>query len=184
MTPTTKSTGKPGDEYTQQVVRGFHEEVTALIGDSQGNIWVGTYNNGLCWFTGTTSSCWSTKQGLPDNSVRSLYEDDEQNLWVGFTSGGLERWRIATLLPLRDEPHAMRDVQSAAILTDHRGRLVDRHLGQGALPPPPGEISSANRCQGTPAPYVPSQKMRQGTSGSVPGSMGCSVTTGLPFSTF
>jgi ligand-binding sensor domain-containing protein/signal transduction histidine kinase len=131
MTPTAKPSGKAEEEYTQQVVRGFHEEVTALIGDKQGNIWVGTYNNGLCRFTGTGSSCWSTKQGLPDNSVRSLYEDDEQNLWVGFTSGGLERWRIATLLPLRDEPHAMREVQSAAILNDHRGDLWIGTWGKG-----------------------------------------------------
>jgi ligand-binding sensor domain-containing protein/signal transduction histidine kinase len=131
MTPTAKAPGKPGEEYTQQVVPGFRKEVTALVGDSQGNMWVGTYSNGLCRVTGSSFSCWSTGDGLADDSVRSLFEDDENNLWVGLSTGGLARWRIATLLPLRDEPRAMREVQSAAILTDHRGDLWIGTWGKG-----------------------------------------------------
>jgi ligand-binding sensor domain-containing protein/signal transduction histidine kinase len=131
MTPAAKTPAKAGEEYIQHVVPGFRKEVTALVGDSQGNMWVGTYNKGLCRVTGSSFSCWSTKDGLADNSVRSLFEDDENNLWVGLSTGGLARWRIATLLPLRNEPRAMREVQSAAILTDHRGDLWIGTWGKG-----------------------------------------------------
>jgi signal transduction histidine kinase/ligand-binding sensor domain-containing protein len=142
MMPAAKPTGKPSEEFTQEVVRGFHQEVTALVGDSRGNMWVGTYSNGLCRVTGASFSCWSTKQGLADNSVRSLFEDDEQNLWVGLTSGGLARWRIATLIPLRDVPRDMREVQSAAVLNDHRGDLWIGTWGKGLFRLHQGKIQS------------------------------------------
>ncbi len=131
LTPTGKATHKAADEYSQEVVGGFSGEVTAMVGDYQGNMWVGTRNQGLCRVTGETFSCWSTKDGLADDFVRSLYEDDERNLWVGLSSGGLARWRIATLIPLRDEPKALREEQPAAILEDHSGNLWIGTWGNG-----------------------------------------------------
>jgi signal transduction histidine kinase/ligand-binding sensor domain-containing protein len=135
-----KAPGKTGEEYTQEVVRGFRNEVTALVGDYQGNMWVGTYNQGLCRVSGSRFSCWSTKDGLGDNSVRSLYEDDEHNLWIGLVSGGLARWRIATLIPLRDEPRELREVPPAAILEDHRGNLWIGTWGKGLFRLKQGKI--------------------------------------------
>jgi signal transduction histidine kinase/ligand-binding sensor domain-containing protein len=126
-----KGARKAGDEYTQEVVAGFKKEVTTLVGDYQGNMWVGTINQGLCRVSGSSFSCWTTKDGLADDSVRSLFEDDEHNLWVGLASGGLARWRVAALLPLRDEPQAMREVQPAAILEDHTGNLWIGTWGKG-----------------------------------------------------
>ncbi len=123
------SAGK--DEYTQEAVAGFKKEVTALVGDSQGNMWVGTIDHGLCRVSGLRFSCWTTKDGLADNNVRSLFEDDEHNLWVGLASGGLARWRVAALIPLRDEPQEMRDVQPAAILEDHSENLWIGTWGNG-----------------------------------------------------
>ena len=96
---------------------------SALVGDLRGDLWVGTYNEGLCCVSGSRLSCWTTKDGLADDSARSLFQDDEHNLWVGLAGGGLTRWRIATLIPLRDEPRALREVQPAAILEDHSGNL-------------------------------------------------------------
>jgi ligand-binding sensor domain-containing protein/signal transduction histidine kinase len=126
-----KAARNAGDEYTQEAVAGFKKEVTALVGDSQGNMWVGTDDQGLCRVSGSRFSCWSTKDGLADNNVRSLFEDDEHNLWVGLASGGLARWRVAALIPLRDEPQEMRDVQPAAILQDHSGDLWIGTWGNG-----------------------------------------------------
>ncbi len=94
-------------------------------------MWVGTRNHGLCRVSGSRFSCWTTKDGLADDFVRSLYEDDEHNLWVGLSSGGLARWRIATLIPLRDEPRELREAQPAAILEDHNGDLWIGTWGNG-----------------------------------------------------
>ena len=123
--------GKGTDEYTQEEVQGFRSEVTVLAGDFQGNMWVGTRTHGLCRVTGSKFSCWTTKDGLADDFVRSLYEDDEHNLWVGLSSGGLARWRIATLIPLRGEPRELREAQPAAILQDHHGYLWIGTWGNG-----------------------------------------------------
>jgi ligand-binding sensor domain-containing protein len=123
--------GKGTDEYTQEEVAGFRSEVTVLAGDYQGYMWVGTRNHGLCRVTGLKFSCWTTKDGLADDFVRSLYEDDEHNLWVGLSSGGLARWRIATLIPLRNEPRELREAQPAAILQDHNGYLWIGTWGSG-----------------------------------------------------
>ena len=127
----TPSAGKGADQYTQEEVPGFRYEVTALVGDYQGNMWVGTRNHGLCRVSGSKFSCWATKDGLADDFVRSLYEDDEHNLWVGLEGGGLARWRIATLIPLRDEPRELREAQPAAILLDHEGSLWIGTWGNG-----------------------------------------------------
>ena len=110
---------------------GFKKEVTALVGDYQGNMWVGTIDQGLCRVSGSRFSCWTTKDGLADNNVRSLFEDDEHNLWVGLSSGGLARWRVAALIPLGDEPRELREVQPAAILEDHSGNLWIGTWGNG-----------------------------------------------------
>jgi signal transduction histidine kinase/ligand-binding sensor domain-containing protein len=123
--------GKGTEEYRQEEVPGFKNEVTVLVGDYQGNMWVGTRNQGLCRVSGLKFSCWTTKDGLADDFVRSLYEDDEHNLWVGLSSGGLARWRIATLIPLRDEPRDLREGQPAAILQDHKGYLWIGTWGNG-----------------------------------------------------
>ena len=70
---------------------GFKHEVTALVGDYQGNMWVGTRNQGLCRVSESKFSCWGSKDGLADDFVRSLYEDDEHNLWVGLS---VAAWRV------------------------------------------------------------------------------------------
>ena len=100
-----------------------------MVGDYQGNMWVGTRNQGLCRVSGSKFSCWSTKDGLADDFVRSLYEDDEHNLWVGLSSGGLARWRIATLIPLRDEPRAA--ARGAARCDPSGSQRISSGLGPG-----------------------------------------------------
>jgi ligand-binding sensor domain-containing protein/signal transduction histidine kinase len=131
LVPATGIAHGPGEEYIQEPVQGFRNEVTALVGDSQGNMWVGTHNRGLCRVSGSWFSCWTSQDGLAEDSVRSLYEDDEHNLWIGFASGGLARWRVATLIPLRDEPRELHQVQPAAILADHSGDLWIGTWGKG-----------------------------------------------------
>ncbi len=132
--------GKPGGEYTQTVVPGFHNEVTALVSDSQGNLWVGTHNHGVCRVAGAAFSCWSSRDGLADDYVRSLFEDDEHNLWVGLSSGGLARWRIAPLMPLRDQPMDLRKAPAAAILEDHEESLWIGTWGHGLFRLKQGQI--------------------------------------------
>lgn len=71
--------------------------IIKIIGDSKGNIWIATFN-GISKFNLThidTSANpnalfqnFSTKEGLINNTVRSILEDKHQNIWFG-TAGGL-----------------------------------------------------------------------------------------------
>lgn len=81
--------------------------LTSLFEDRRGQVWVGTYGNGL--FRCSTAGEWrqfTVGHGLLHNAVRSLYEDREGNLWAGTDGGGLHRLkpRLIRGLETRDDP--------------------------------------------------------------------------------
>ncbi|MCC8018894.1 MAG: response regulator, partial [Rikenellaceae bacterium] len=60
-----------------------------LFEDSRGNIWIGTYNNGLLRFDTADKSLrgFSMGSGLPSNDVVSIEEDSDGRLWMGTSNG-------------------------------------------------------------------------------------------------
>jgi len=62
--------------------------VRSLFEDSQGNIWIGTLNNGVSRYDGKNFTNFNTSDGLVDNSILSIAEDDDGVMWFG-TFGGL-----------------------------------------------------------------------------------------------
>jgi signal transduction histidine kinase/ligand-binding sensor domain-containing protein len=71
---------------SSNVVNSFYE-------DSKGNLWLATQGGGLCRFNYQTAkfTTYTDKNGLPDNSVYSVLEDNNNHLWLG-TSNGLSRF--------------------------------------------------------------------------------------------
>jgi ligand-binding sensor domain-containing protein/signal transduction histidine kinase len=66
--------------------------VEALFGDSRGALWIGSVAGGLgCWEKGRLRT-FTTRDGLPSDSVTALTEDGEGRLWVG-TTAGLAVWK-------------------------------------------------------------------------------------------
>lgn len=63
-------------------------EVDVIYQDRAGQIWFGTFENGLARYDGKTMQAFALEQGLPNLSIRSIFEDREENIWVG-TEGGL-----------------------------------------------------------------------------------------------
>jgi serine phosphatase RsbU (regulator of sigma subunit)/ligand-binding sensor domain-containing protein len=61
--------------------------VTAVLGDSV-NGWVGT-TNGLYRVEASRVTHHSRADGLADDHISALFEDDEENLWVGTAGGGV-----------------------------------------------------------------------------------------------
>jgi serine phosphatase RsbU (regulator of sigma subunit)/ligand-binding sensor domain-containing protein len=57
--------------------------------DKKGNIWIGTYGGGLNKFDRNKESFthYTTKDGLPDDIIRDILEDDDGNLWISTHSG-------------------------------------------------------------------------------------------------
>src|SRR6266487_3758760 len=66
----------------------------SMTEDSRGNVWVSTYDKGLCQVAPDRSfQRWTTTNGLPADGVRFVFEDRENNVWIGTSGGGLTRFK-------------------------------------------------------------------------------------------
>jgi signal transduction histidine kinase/ligand-binding sensor domain-containing protein/DNA-binding response OmpR family regulator len=75
------------------VFKGSYEtNVHVLLEYPAGTIWAGA-NNGLHRFAGGVETVFTTKDGLPDNSVWGLAAGEGGALWVGTHNGGLSEYR-------------------------------------------------------------------------------------------
>ena len=57
-------------------------QVTAMIEDANGYLWVGTEGGGLARFDGHDFKVYTTKDGLTANDIIGLHIDQHQNLWI------------------------------------------------------------------------------------------------------
>ncbi len=55
--------------------------VRSILEDSKGNIWFGSYNEGVCLLRNGELQYFTTENGLSDNQVRSIYEDKNGIIW-------------------------------------------------------------------------------------------------------
>jgi signal transduction histidine kinase/ligand-binding sensor domain-containing protein len=62
-------------------------EVTALLFDRDGTLWVGTADSGLYRITESRIDHFGVGDGLTANSVSGLFEDREGDIWVATTDG-------------------------------------------------------------------------------------------------
>ncbi|MBL0161220.1 MAG: hypothetical protein IPP47_29680 [Bryobacterales bacterium] len=65
-------------------------EVTSLLEDSRGRVWVGT-DQGYGWFDGEGSPALSMAQGIPRSTVSSITEDTQGRVWAATLAGALYR---------------------------------------------------------------------------------------------
>jgi ligand-binding sensor domain-containing protein len=70
----------------QQPLAGVR--LRALLQDRRGGLWIGT-EKGLYLHRGGSFVTYTTRDGLPADTVRALYEDRQGRLWVGTDGGGL-----------------------------------------------------------------------------------------------
>jgi ligand-binding sensor domain-containing protein/signal transduction histidine kinase len=59
----------------------------SLVEDSDGSLWIGTMGQGLIRFRNDESVSFTATSGLPDNTVNVVFEDREENLWIGCEDG-------------------------------------------------------------------------------------------------
>ncbi|MCC9019525.1 ligand-binding sensor domain-containing protein [Flavobacterium lipolyticum] len=59
----------------------FTTGVRSILEDSKGNIWFGSYGEGLCLLHNGKFQYFTTKNGLSDNQVRNIYEDKNGIIW-------------------------------------------------------------------------------------------------------
>lgn len=66
---------------------GVQFPVMALHEDGTGALWIGTWGGGLCRFVKGQTTCYGTREGLFDDSIIQIVEDDLGFLWLGSNKG-------------------------------------------------------------------------------------------------
>ena len=66
--------------------------VTDILQDSRGYLWIGTYGGGLNRFDGISFREYSLKDSLPGQIISALCEAPNGDIWVGTTWGGAGRY--------------------------------------------------------------------------------------------
>jgi ligand-binding sensor domain-containing protein/signal transduction histidine kinase len=100
-----------------------HDDVSArtICQDHDGNIWVGTIGEGLMRIGNRSETVYRASDILPDNTVWSVFEDREKNLWIGTQDGLLRLTRSAVhTITSKD---GLADDNVATVYDDPRGAL-------------------------------------------------------------
>lgn len=130
------------------ITRQIQSEVSAMLTDRSGSLWVATVANGLYRIAGNQVSNFNAVDGIGDNRVLSLFEDQEGSLWVG-TASGLERFRDTRFVTITHKEHLPSDAVANILeardgsvyvfsmgggLARIRGRTVDAFTTKDGLP--------------------------------------------------
>jgi ligand-binding sensor domain-containing protein len=76
--------------YTASIAGLISESVTSLFYNSKtGNMWFGS-GDGITCYDGRNYTSYSTRNGLPEERINSIYIDNNDNLWLG-TIGGITK---------------------------------------------------------------------------------------------
>lgn len=70
--------------------------VLSLCEDREGSLWLGMETSGLARLRSTEFNTITDEDGLPDSSTRTVFPDDQGNIWIG-TIGGLAMWRNGSI---------------------------------------------------------------------------------------
>jgi signal transduction histidine kinase/ligand-binding sensor domain-containing protein len=113
---------RPGPHDDMQ----FHEvpEITSTVRvlreDREGTLWIGTIGTGLLRYGKGRFTRVATPEDPPSSTILSIFEDSEQNIWVGLQTGLLRLSRTAmSTFPLPGAQNA----DFGTIYRDHEGSL-------------------------------------------------------------
>jgi ligand-binding sensor domain-containing protein len=65
----------------------FTSGIRAIFQDSKGNYWFGTYHEGVARFDGTTFTYFTINEGLIDNQIHAIQEDNNGIIWFNTQKG-------------------------------------------------------------------------------------------------
>lgn len=103
-------------------VAGVQGPVVSLLEDRDGIVWAGSWGKGLYRVVDGRVDAWTSRDGLPDDFIRTLAEDREHNLWIGTRSGGLGRWKTTRMVPL-GQPEGLAGEYASTVAADRDGNL-------------------------------------------------------------
>lgn len=98
------------------------DQVSDIVQDWRGYIWIGTYGGGVNSFDGKRFNSFDENSGLTSNRVRALELDQEQTLWVGTLGGGISMIKHNNVYDFRDSVGTLSDFIYDLFL-DSRNRM-------------------------------------------------------------
>ena len=118
-----------------------HNNISSLIEDRDGNLWIGTLGGGLKKFN-IQSNIFTrylpdenNTNSFPSSYVMSLYCDKKNNLWIGTYNGGLVKLEIIkekiTIFQHSDKENSISDDRIFSIQEDSEGNLWLAAFGGG-----------------------------------------------------
>jgi ligand-binding sensor domain-containing protein/signal transduction histidine kinase len=111
--------GVAGDPFADpKLIRDAN--VDFLAESRQGALWIGTYGKGLIRYEDGRLAHFTAPWSLPHDNVLSIFEDAEDNVWVG-TQGGLERLSPSDAETVTTPDHAPQSINT--VYQDPRGPL-------------------------------------------------------------
>ncbi len=150
----------PGQKQVQNLVTadGLPDEiVSALLADQNGDIWIGTYDQGVCRYRIRKGTFEYPVNNWPYGPVSSMAAFGSRELWVGTGQNGLIRLEMsdragvpAAVSPLPDS-HPLRRQKIQALFKDregllwaleHKGAIYSANVRIGMLTTPFREIQA------------------------------------------
>lgn len=95
--------------------------IYSIIGSLSKGLWIGS-SKGLYYLKDKQISKYTAKEGLANDVVMSLYEDEQGVLWIGTFAGGLSRFKDNKLASVNTRNGLFNDT-AYAILPDNHGNL-------------------------------------------------------------
>lgn len=118
QSPLRSGTSSPSEERLD-----FSSGVRSILHDRRGNYWFGSHKEGVARFDGQRFTYFTVEQGLSDNQVRTIQEDDSGRVWFG-TARGVDRIDGEQIISHREAaPSAF-----AFLDTDHERRATQSEL--------------------------------------------------------
>lgn len=99
----------------------IHGPITQFIEDKHKHIWFCS-KTGLGKIENNNVKLYTTADGLSDNNVRSIYEDNDGAYWIATYGGGINRLKNETFFSFNKQAKFMDDFTSC-ILEDDNGKL-------------------------------------------------------------
>ena len=97
-------------------------QVTSILEDSRGNIWIGTQARGVSMYDGETFAHFTENEGLSGNWVTFINEDSQGNLWFGTSDGGVSMYNGESFIHY-SEKEGLGNHSVSSIVQDSRGNL-------------------------------------------------------------
>ena len=105
----------------------INNELSNLLIDREGNLWLGTFGSGAVKFEGLEFKYYTKKDSLPGDYITSLFQDSKKNIWMGIQDYGVVRLKnkgfVNYQLNRKHPENSLSDNQVNSIGEDNNGNI-------------------------------------------------------------